>query len=61
MNFSVIFKSKTLLFGLLLAVASIVQIFIPYLPAEYTGIVGSVISAAVIGLRFLTTLPLDQK
>ena len=54
-------KSRTILFGLLLAAASIIQIFIPYFPAEYVGIAGSIVSAAVIGLRFLTTLPLDQK
>ena len=54
-------KSRTVLFGLLLAIASVIQVFIPFLPAEYVGYVGAVTGAAVIVLRFLTTLPLDQK
>ena len=54
-------KSKTILFGLLLAVASVIQVFVPFLPAEYVGHVGAVVGACVIVLRFLTTLPLDQK
>lgn len=54
-------KSKTVIFGLLLAIASVVQVFIPFLPAEYVGHVGAIVGAAVIVLRFLTTLPLDEK
>lgn len=54
-------KSKTVLFGLLLAVASIVQLFVPFLPAEYVGIVGAVVGAIVIALRFVTTLPLSER
>lgn len=54
-------KSKTILFGLLLAVASIAQLFVPFLPAEYIGIAGACVSAAVIALRFATTLPLSEK
>lgn len=56
-----ILKSKTVLFGLLLTLASAVQLFIPFLPPEYTGLVGAGIGAAVIVLRFLTTLPLSEK
>lgn len=54
-------KSKTVLFGLLLTLASAVQLFIPFLPPEYMGLVGAGIGAAVIVLRFLTTLPLNEK
>lgn len=54
-------KSKTVLFGLLLAVASALQIFVPFLPPEYVGPVGAGIGAAVILLRFLTTVPLSEK
>ena len=54
-------KSKTVIFGLLLAIASVIQVFVPFLPAEYTGYVGAIVGAVVIVLRFVTTLPLDQK
>ena len=55
------FKSKTVLFGLLLTLASIAQMFVPFLPPEHIGIAGAVIGAIVVALRFVTTLPLDQK
>jgi len=54
-------KSRTVLFGLLLAIASMIQLFLPYLPPEYVGPVGAGIGAAVILLRFLTTVPLSDK
>jgi len=54
-------KSKTILFGLLLAIASVAQIFVPFLPPEYVGPVGAGVGAAVILLRFLTTVPLSEK
>lgn len=54
-------KSRTVLFGLLLAVASALQIFVPFLPPEYVGPVGTGIGAAIIILRFLTTVPLSEK
>jgi len=56
-----ILKSKTILFGLLLTVASALQIFVPFLPPEYVGHVGAGIGAAVLLLRFLTTVPLSEK
>lgn len=40
-------KSRTVLFGLLLTVASMIQVFIPYLSPEYVGPVGAVVGAAV--------------
>ena len=54
-------KSKTLLFGAALTGASVLQIFVPFLPPKYVGIAGAVIGAVVIVLRFVTTVPVDQK
>ena len=54
-------KSRTVKFGLLLTLASIVQMFVPFLPAEYIGIAGAVIGAVVVALRFVATLPLAEK
>ena len=56
-----ILSSKTIIFGLLLAIASAVQLFIPFFPSEYVGYAGAVVGAAIIILRFLTTVPLDKK
>lgn len=56
-----ILKSRTILFGLLLTLASIAQMFVPYFPPEYIGIGGTIVGAVVVFLRFVTTLPLDQK
>ena len=54
-------KSKTILFGLLLSIASVVQMFVPFFPPQYVGIAGAVVGSCVIVLRFLTTLPLSSK
>lgn len=54
-------KSRTVLFGLLLTIASMIQVFIPFIPPQYAGQVGAVVGAAVILLRFLTTVPLSEK
>jgi hypothetical protein len=54
-------KSRTVLFGLLLTVASIAQMLVPFFPPQYVGIAGTAIGIAVIVLRFVTSLPLDQK
>lgn len=55
------FKSRTVLFGLLLTIASMIQMFIPFLPPQYVGPVGAIVGAVVILLRFLTTVPIGQK
>lgn len=54
-------KSKTLIFGAALTIASVVQVFVPFLPTQYVGIAGAVVGAVVIILRFVTSVPLDQK
>ncbi len=54
-------KSRTVLFGLLLTLASVVQVVVPFLPPHLIGPVGAGVGIAVIVLRFVTTLPLDQR
>ncbi len=58
MNF---LKSKTILFGSLLTIFSMIQMFVPFFPSEYMGIAGATIGAIVIGLRYITNVPLNQK
>jgi len=55
------FRSKTLMFGAALTVASVVQVFVPFLPPQHVGVAGAVIGAIVIILRFLTTEPVAEK
>jgi hypothetical protein len=54
-------KSKTVLFGGLLAIASGVQTLVPFLPANLVGPVGTLVGAAVVLLRFVTSVPLSKK
>jgi hypothetical protein len=56
-----IFKSKTVLFGLLLTIASIIQVVVPFLPIHLVGPVGTITGIIVIILRFVTTIPLGEK
>lgn len=56
-----IFKSKTVLFGLLLTIASIAEMYVQFLPKELMGPVGVTIGAITVFLRFLTTVPLEEK
>jgi len=57
------FKSKTVIFGLLLAVASWAQsvILAAPLPADVLAIVGTLTGAAIIWLRSVTTKPVSEK
>jgi hypothetical protein len=56
-------KSKTVLFGLLLAIASWAQTLVVNVPLspELQGYVGTVIAAVIIWLRTQTTKPLSEK
>ena len=56
-------KSKTVLFGLLLAVVSWAQTLVVDVPLspEIQGYVGTVIAAIIIWLRTQTTKPLSEK
>lgn len=56
-----IFKSKTVFFGLLLTIASIAEMYVQFLPKELIGPVGVTIGAITVFLRFLTTVPLEEK
>lgn len=57
------FKSKTVIFGLLLAVASWAQsvILAAPLPPDVLAIVGTLTGAAIIWLRSVTTKPVSEK
>ncbi len=54
-------KSRTVLFGLLLTIASIVQTLVPFLPRDLVGPAGAAVGIAVIVLRFVTTVPLFKE
>ena len=56
-------KSRTVWFAIALAVLSVLQGFVVQLPIPPWGhaVVGSVIAAAVVVLRIVTTQPLSQK
>ena len=56
-----IFKSKTVLFGLFLTITSIAEMYVQFLPKELIGPVGVTIGAITVFLRFLTTVPLEEK
>ncbi len=56
-----IMKSKTLMFGFLLTLASVAQMLVPYLPPAYVGLAGTATGVAVIVLRFLTSIPISEK
>jgi hypothetical protein len=56
-------KSRTVWFAIALAVLSVLQGFVLQLPIPAWGhaVVGSVIAAAIVVLRIITTQPLSQK
>lgn len=56
-------KSRTVWFAIALAVLSVLQGFVLQLPIPAWGhaVVGSVIAAAIVVLRVITTQPLSQK
>ena len=56
-------KSRTIRFSIALAVLSLLQGYIGFLPVSQAGqaIVGSVIAGCVVVLRAVTTMPLSQK
>ncbi|MCA3160327.1 MAG: hypothetical protein ING31_12190 [Burkholderiales bacterium] len=65
MNLTIIqaLRSRTVQFSIALAVLSLLQGFVIQLPIPPWGhaVVGSVIAAAVVVLRVITTQPLSQK
>lgn len=56
-------KSRTVWFAIAVAVLSVLQGFVLQLPVPPWGqaVVGSVIAAAIVVLRVVTTQPLDQR
>jgi hypothetical protein len=60
-----IFKSKTLMFALALAIFGVLEmnlkVFAPHLTPEFFGAFSILISVIVAVLRVLTTMPLDKK
>ena len=58
-----VLKSRTIWFAIALAVLSVLQGFVLQLPIPPWGhaVVGSVIAAAIVVLRAVTTQPLSQK
>ena len=60
-----IFKSKTMMFALALAIFGVLEmnlkVFAPHLSPEFFGWFSILISVIVAVLRVFTTLPLDKK
>ena len=58
-----VLKSKTIWFAIALAVLSVLQGFVLQLPIPPWGhaVVGSVVAAAIVVLRAVTTQPLSEK
>jgi hypothetical protein len=60
-----VFKSKTMMFALALAVLGVVEmqakVFAPYMTAEMFGFFNILIGVIVAVLRVVTTVPLSEK
>ena len=56
-------KSRTVQFGIAIAVLSVLQGFVGYIPADpaIQAIIGCSIASAIVILRFITTQPLSEK
>ena len=56
-------KSRTVQFGVAVAVLSVLQGFVGYLPADpaIQAIVGCTIARGIVILRFMTTMPVSEK
>ena len=56
-------KSRTVQFGVGVAVLSVLQGFVGYLPADpaIQAIVGCTIASGIVILRFMTTMPVSEK
>tara|TARA_R110002012_G_scaffold13800_3_gene58141 strand:- start:1673 stop:1867 length:195 start_codon:yes stop_codon:yes gene_type:complete len=56
-------KSKTVLFSIALAVLSLLQGYIGFLPVSQAGqaVIGSVIAGCIVVLRAVTNMPLSDK
>lgn len=54
-------KSKTLRMSILIAMLGALELNIEVIPYQYQGYTLIVISGVMVVLRFLTTMPLDEK
>jgi hypothetical protein len=56
-------KSRTVQFGVAIAVLSVLQGFVGYIPADpaIQAIVGCTIASGIVILRFMTTMPVSEK
>ena len=56
-------KSRTVQFGVAIAVLSVLQGFVGYIPANpaVQAIIGCAIASGIVILRFITTQPLSEK
>ena len=56
-------KSKTVQYGIALAVLSVLQGFVGFLPTNpaVQAIIGCIIASGIVILRFITTQPLSEK
>lgn len=56
-------KSKTVQFGVAIAVLSVLQGFVGYIPANpaIQAVIGCAIASAIVILRFITTQPISEK
>jgi hypothetical protein len=57
------FKSKTVQYGVAIAVLSVLQGFIGFLPANpaIQAVLGCGIASGIVVLRFMTTMPVSNK
>lgn len=56
-------KSKTVLYGIAIAVLSVLQGFVGFIPTSpwLQAIIGCSIAAGIVVLRFITTQPISEK
>lgn len=56
-------KSRTVQFGIAIAVLSVLQGFVGFLPTNpaVQAIIGCIIASGIVILRFITTQPLSEK
>lgn len=56
-------KSRTVQFGIAIAVLSVLQGFVGFIPANpaVQAIIGCIIASGIVILRFITTQPLSEK
>ena len=56
-------KSRTVQYGIALAVLSVLQGFVGFLPTNpaVQAIIGCIIASGIVILRFITTQPLSEK